>query len=40
MNNEHPLVSINNVVKHFDISGGLLDQLTFKDANPGLNRPR
>jgi peptide/nickel transport system ATP-binding protein len=30
MNIEKPLVSINNVVKHFDISGGLLDQLTFK----------
>ncbi len=34
MNNEHPLVSINNVVKHFDISGGLLDQLTFKEGKP------
>ena len=30
MNTEKPLVSINNVVKHFDISGGLLDQLSFK----------
>jgi peptide/nickel transport system ATP-binding protein len=29
-NVEKPLVSINNVVKHFDISGGLLDQLRFK----------
>ncbi len=30
MNTEHPLVTIDNVVKHFDISGGLLDQMTFK----------
>ncbi|MCP3942637.1 MAG: ATP-binding cassette domain-containing protein [Desulfobacteraceae bacterium] len=30
MNTKKPLVSINNVVKHFDISGGLLDQLSFK----------
>lgn len=31
MNKEKPLVSMNNVVKHFDISGGFLDQLKFKD---------
>jgi peptide/nickel transport system ATP-binding protein len=30
MNTEKPLVTMDNVVKHFDISGGLLDQLTFK----------
>ncbi|MBU0972368.1 MAG: ATP-binding cassette domain-containing protein, partial [Proteobacteria bacterium] len=30
MHTEQPLVSINNVVKHFDISGGLLDQFTIK----------
>ncbi len=30
MNTEQPLVTIDNVVKHFDISGGLLDQLSFK----------
>ncbi|MCP4024084.1 MAG: ATP-binding cassette domain-containing protein [Desulfobacteraceae bacterium] len=30
MSNENKLVSIENVVKHFDISGGLLDQITLK----------
>jgi len=28
--NDTPLITIDNVVKHFDISGGLLDQLAFK----------
>ncbi len=31
MNSKKTLVSIKNVVKHFDISGGILDQLKFKD---------
>jgi peptide/nickel transport system ATP-binding protein len=31
MNTEKPLVAMENVVKHFDISGGFLDQLTVKD---------
>ncbi len=30
MNTEQPLLTIDNLVKHFDISGGLLDQLKFK----------
>jgi len=30
MNTETPLVTIDKVVKHFDISGGLMDQLSFK----------
>ncbi|MCG8619623.1 MAG: ATP-binding cassette domain-containing protein [Desulfobacterales bacterium] len=29
MNTQTPLVTINDVVKHFDISGGLLDQISF-----------
>ncbi|GFM34758.1 dipeptide ABC transporter ATP-binding protein [Desulfovibrio subterraneus] len=33
-----PLVSIKNVVKHFDISGGLLDQLTFSGGKIVRNR--
>lgn len=31
MNNNTPILTIKNVVKHFDISGGLLDQLKFKN---------
>ncbi len=31
MKTDHTLVSINNIVKHFDISGGLLDQIKFKN---------
>lgn len=38
MNTEQPLISINNVVKHFDISGGILDQLTFKRGKPELEK--
>ncbi len=38
MNNQHPLVSIRNVVKHFNISGGLLDQLTFKNGRFQLEK--
>ena len=30
MNEDNKILSINNVVKHFDISGGFLDQLRFK----------
>jgi peptide/nickel transport system ATP-binding protein len=30
MNKDNTILSINNVVKHFDISGGFLDQLRFK----------
>ncbi|MCF6246107.1 MAG: ATP-binding cassette domain-containing protein [Desulfobacula sp.] len=30
MNSENTILSIKNVVKHFDISGGFLDQLTIK----------
>ncbi|MFV0347620.1 MAG: ABC transporter ATP-binding protein [Halodesulfovibrio sp.] len=33
-----PLVSIKNVVKHFDISGGLLDQLAFSGGKIVRNR--
>ncbi|MCG8564913.1 MAG: ATP-binding cassette domain-containing protein [Desulfobacterales bacterium] len=33
-----PLVSIKNVVKHFDISGGLLDQLSFAGGKPHLEK--
>ncbi len=38
MKNEKPLVSINNVVKHFDISGGFLDQLSFKTGKLSLEK--
>ncbi|MEH0018363.1 MAG: oligopeptide/dipeptide ABC transporter ATP-binding protein [Desulfobacter sp.] len=38
MKEEKPLVTIKNVVKHFDISGGLLDQLTFKQGNFKLEK--
>lgn len=31
MKSQNTLVSINNIVKHFDISGGVLDQLKFKN---------
>ncbi|MEN8211470.1 MAG: ATP-binding cassette domain-containing protein, partial [Thermodesulfobacteriota bacterium] len=31
MNSDNTLVSIKNIVKHFDISGGILDQLKFKN---------
>ena len=31
MNDNTPLLTIENLVKHFDISGGLLDQLTFEN---------
>lgn len=31
MNNNTPILTIKNVVKHFDISGGLLDQLKLKN---------
>jgi peptide/nickel transport system ATP-binding protein len=34
MNSNTHLVTMNNVVKHFDISGGLLDQLTLKGGKP------
>ncbi len=30
MQNEKPLLTVNNLVKHFDISGGLLDQLAIE----------
>ena len=33
-----PLVSIQNVVKHFDISGGLLDQISFSGGKPHLEK--
>ena len=33
-----PLVSIKNVVKHFDISGGILDQLSFAGGKPHLKK--
>ena len=26
-----PILEINNIVKHFDISGGFLDQIKFKN---------
>ncbi len=38
MNSQTPLISINNVVKHFDISGGFLDQLTFKGGSFKLEK--
>ncbi len=38
MNTEKPLVAINNVTKHFDISGGLLDQLTFRSGKFQLEK--
>ena len=33
-----PLITIDNLVKHFDISGGLLDQLRFKAGKLGLQK--
>ncbi len=30
MNTENSILTVKNVVKHFDISGGWLDQLSFK----------
>ncbi|THB80253.1 MAG: ATP-binding cassette domain-containing protein [Desulfobacteraceae bacterium] len=38
MNAQEPLVKISDVVKHFDISGGYLDQLTFKSGRPVLEK--
>ena len=38
MNTEQPLVTMDNVVKHFDISGGLLDQLTFRQGRFQLEK--
>lgn len=38
MNTEQPLVNIKNVVKHFDISGGFLDQLAFKEGKIQLEK--
>ncbi|MCP3871922.1 MAG: ATP-binding cassette domain-containing protein [Desulfobacteraceae bacterium] len=38
MNTKNTLVSINNIVKHFDISGGMLDQLQFKNFKPQLKK--
>lgn len=36
--NDTPLITIDNVVKHFDISGGLLDRLSFKGGKFRLER--
>ena len=36
--NGTPLITIDNVVKHFDISGGLLDRLAFKGGKLNLER--
>lgn len=36
-NKTDPLVRIANVVKHFDISGGLLDRINFSGGRPRLN---
>ncbi len=36
MNTDKTILSVRNIVKHFDISGGWLDQLTFKDGKPQL----
>ena len=33
-----PLVTLDDVVKHFDISGSLLDRLTFAGGKPGLTK--
>ncbi len=36
MTTKQPILEIDDVVKHFDISGGLLDRLTFKGGKPAL----
>lgn len=38
MNADNKLLSVNNVVKHFDISGGFLDQLRFKKGRISLEK--
>ncbi len=38
MKEDKPLGTIDNVVKHFDISGGMLDQLTFKQGKFQLEK--
>lgn len=38
MNTENNILSVKNVVKHFDISGGWLDQLTFRLGVPRLEK--
>jgi len=31
MNNKTPILTIKNIVKHFDISGGFIEQLKFRN---------
>ena len=38
MNAQKPILSVKNVVKHFDISGGFLDQIRFKNGRFGLEK--
>lgn len=38
MNTQQPILEIDDVVKHFDISGGLLDRLTFEGGKPALKK--
>ncbi|MCP4670792.1 MAG: ABC transporter ATP-binding protein, partial [Desulfobacula sp.] len=38
MNADNILLSVNNVVKHFDISGGFLDQITFRNGRVSLEK--
>jgi peptide/nickel transport system ATP-binding protein len=38
MNTDNILLSVNNVVKHFDISGGFLDQIKFKNGKISLEK--
>ncbi len=38
MNTQQPILEIDDVVKHFDISGGFLDRLTFEGGKPALKK--
>ena len=36
MNTDNKILTVKNVVKHFDISGGFLDRIRFKNGRIGL----